>query len=558
MVGFALRLAVEAAVGLVAALGAFFLGTMRFNRFSSLQRLWRACGRSHPTAVLLTFLASLVIGVTLNAIRLPVPSVHDEFSYMLAADTFRHGRLTNPAHPMWVHFESFHIIQQPTYASKYPPAQGIALALGWLLTGYPAFGACLSTAIAAAAVCWMLQAVMSGRWALLGGLLVVCHPSIQLYWGQNYWGGAIAMLGGALMFGALPRLLRRPGPTNATILAVGVALLANSRPYEGFVASLPVALVLFVHLIRTARSEWKANIVKMVLPTSAVLLAAAAFMAYYNFRTTHNPLKMPYQVDAETYVASPLFLWQPVPPVPEYRHLVMREFHTGYGLIGYQNQSSLSGLVEWKGKILLAIAIFFLPEGMMLAFGVGVWPHKKAWQRFGIATFGFCIAASCVVPWLQPHYLAPLVPLMFGLSVFGLRRLSCWKWPVKRFGRSFVVVLLGIYVSFFASRVWSHATRQPSGWQWDRSRIVELLEHTPGKHLIVVRYEPNHDGLNEWVYNEADIDQAKTVWAREMDPVQNQRLLEYFKHRRVWLLEADGLPPRLIGHQRNDQEATQR
>jgi hypothetical protein len=59
---------------------------------------------------------------------------------------------------------------------------------------------------------------------------------------------------------------------------------------------------------------------------------------------------------------------------------------------------------------------------------------------------------------------------------------------------------------------------------------------------VLVRYDSDHDPMLEWVYNGADIDNQKIVWARDMGPAENQELLDYYNTRRAWLLEADKIP----------------
>ena len=89
-----------------------------------------------------------------------------------------------------------------------------------------------------------------------------------------------------------------------------------------------------------------------------------------------------------------------------------------------------------------------------------------------------------------------------------------------------------------------------------RARLLHSLEKTPGQHLIIVRYAPSHLPDTEWVYNAADIDGSKVVWARDMDDKDNQELIQYFKNRTVWLLEPDESPPRLSPYPANVDSAT--
>ena len=506
-----------------------------------LRLLSRLAGRKTLVFGVLFF---CVIGVRLAVLPLlpiPVPGIHDEFSYLLLGDTLAHGRLTNPTHPMWMSFESFHINWFPTYSSKYPPGQGAVLALGELL-GLPWVGVTLSVAAMCGAMLWMLQAWLPPKWALLGAALVAVKFGIANYWMNSYWGGAVAATGGALVLGAMPRLVRDGRTRDALLLGLGLAVLANTRPYEGLLFSVPVGVWFFWWLAGKSESTAiaRTRLTRGLAPLAAVLVLTLVFMGYYNWRLTGNAFLFPHALNTRTYRTTGLFLWDHPKPPLHYHNQQFEDFYNSWERENYQNTWPDVWRVS-REKLTRSGSTYFWWGALLLLPGLPFAVRDRK-MRLPVLLFLLGAAGFFVLIWSMPHYAAPTTGVIFLLLVQAIRHLRTIRLSGRPVGFAFccaAVCLLAVEVGF---QVANHSCDLlPWTCQGDPSRaaIQEKLSHSPGKHLILVRYGEDHNIHDEWVYNGAEIDSAKVLWARELDAEQNAKLLSYFKDRHVWLVEPD-------------------
>ncbi|MCX8156019.1 MAG: hypothetical protein N3J91_06185 [Verrucomicrobiae bacterium] len=536
---------------LAAALAALALWQPRwFSRaLRGLELLTGALGRRPRLTIALVGLLTFALhgGLTLVVGR-SAPHIHDEFANLLAADTFARGRLANPAHPLAEFFEEIHVLCEPPHSptpvrmSKYPPAQGLMLALGQVTVGQPIVGMWLSVALACAALCWAFFAWLPPRWAVLGGLLVALHP-VLLKWGQVYWGGAEALLGGALVAGAFRRWVNGPRPAHGFWLATGGACMALSRPFEGLLVALIALTGLAVWTWRQRATLDIKTLQRALLPAAIVAGLYLGWQGYYNARLTGQYLKFPYMVYEERYAVAPFLVWMKPRPEPAYHHALIREHFVGYACEEYYAQQTLTGFLRQSGVKLKRLARDYLGRFYVLALPLLALPwvwRRGGWPRFALGAVLAFGLLTLQETWMWDRYAAPIGGFLFVVLLHGLRQWAGWRPGGRPLGRAVVVLILlgflGQTALWLKTRRWENQRRD---WDYQRQEMIARLTRQGGQHLILVRYGPKQSVHDDWVHNGADLDGAPVLWARDMGPEKNRRLLQYFAGRTVWLLESE-------------------
>jgi hypothetical protein len=334
-------------------------------------------------------------------------------------------------------------------------------------------------------------------------------------------------------------------------MALGLVILANTRPYEGLIFSIPVAFMMVFWLWRPGQIPRSLALRKVVVPIVAILMIAAAAMGYYFWRVTGSPFVMPYEVDRATYATAPYFIWGKARPMPIYHHAVMRDFYQGWEDTDYRANLSLSGFLSRAGHKAFYLWLFFLGPALTIPLLGFPWIFRDRRMRFPLFLAGWFILGLLVETWTGAHYAAPATCLLYLLLLQSMRHLRFWEWHGRPVGISLVRAVPVLAAAMILLRLAAAVTHAPIEPPWtrgnlERARIMRTLRQTPEKHLIIVQYKPDHGSQLEWVYNAADIDGSKVVWARDMGLQKNQELLRYYQGRTVWLLEADDHPPKLL------------
>lgn len=463
-----------------------------------------ACG------ALLLALALISLRVALLPwLPVPIPAVHDEFSYLLGADTLRLGRLANPSHPFWPFFDTIQVLARPTYASKYQPGQAAALALGAMLAGDPYWGVVGSCALLAGLLFWAVRAWTSSRaaWWGAGGFALILLAGHD--WLHSYWGGAVAACGMALAAGAFGRLRGESHAKWGFCFGLGCGVLLFTRPFEGALGPAVFALGLLV------LRRWKA-----LAAATLVVALFAGLQLRYNRAVTGDPFLLPYALHEQQYAATPVFWVLPLPrEAKTYSAAVLKEQHESYERAYWQEQR--------RDGIAVGLAVHALAVVVMLLGLVG-----PAWllalsRNWLTAALLVSAAGLLLDKWLFSHYAAPAAVLALIAGAVAAEGTG------KR-GRAARIALLAAPVVLAALQI-PRVLSGPPRFAVERAAIARQLAARPGRHVVFVRYAPGHRVQEEWVYNGADLDASRILWARDRGG-QNRLLLRHAPYRSCWHL----------------------
>ncbi len=269
-------------------------------------------------------------------------------------------------------------------------------------------------------------------------------------------------------------------------------------------------------------------------------------------------MTLPYTADRAQYAIAPYYIWQKPHPEPAYRHAEIRRFYIESEMPTYFQEHSQVKYLEVTLVKVWTTTVFFAGFALMppLIMLRRVLLDRRI--RFLVLCVLVLMAGMVIEIYLIPHYLAPFLVAFYAIGLQGMRHLRVWRPEGKPAGAAVVrfcvllcVVLgglrafskpLNMKVVELPAGNWSGTWYGPDLYGTDRAQVENELEGHPGKQLALVQPSPKRNALDQWVYNGADLDAARILWAWNMDAAQNADLLRQYPGRNAWLVDLSTEP----------------
>jgi hypothetical protein len=288
------------------------------------------------------------------------------------------------------------------------------------------------------------------------------------------------------------------------------------------------------------------------------VLPAIGVTLLQNKSVTGRWMTLPYQLSQVQYGVPASLTFQP-DPIP-HRDLTPQqqlEYKSQMAFRTSDRETLQSYLLRLEYRVRYYRFFFLAPLFLAIpAFCFAAFHNRRfGWVLLTLLLFALGIN---FFPALQTHYLGGVACLFVLMSVAGLQQISRWNPEAARLVLFLCIIHFGFWYVIHLNDQDDFALAMMRYETWDsinhrnperRIFVNEKLAEIPGQLLVFVHYSPRHIFQEEWVYNEASIDSARIVWARDLGAEENEKLRALYPGREVLLLEADARPPELSAYE---------
>jgi len=474
--------------------------------------------------VLVLCLAGVLIGAAVSwGVFDAVPHLEDEHAYFFQAKLFASGQVTRALPPSASSFSLPFVVEyNGRQFSKYTPGFSLVLALGVLLR-LPWIINPLLAGAGIFAVFLLARELFDEKTALLAAALGVISPMYMLLAGSLLSHTLSLVL---LTFFAWSFIrLHRAQPSERMRYAVLCGLLMGfsivTRPWTAAAVGVPFVAYALVRFFRTPRLFFKPYLAALLLA-----LVLAALVPFYNFITTGDPLLNTYTL---------IWKYDRVGFGPEFGP-------SGYDLqklwINLKGDFSdlLSFNLGWPVISGISLSAIFILLGIIL-------PERKKMDACLLIPPAALIAAYTAY-WASsggiygPRYYAEALPFLWILAARGVMKFA--QYPVNKWIIRVALLVFTLWNIVMVTRPAFDNARDLYNINRDPVRLVEQVGVQHAIVFIASDYWTDYASL-AWD-NPANLAKADIIYARDIGPVANGKIMAAFPGRDIYHLNLDNPP----------------